>query len=49
MENLIRMGKMGCSSFTIDENIIKENQDKMMEKRTKNMIHKTLESGGSIT
>jgi hypothetical protein len=49
MENLIHMEEMGCPSFTIDENIIKENEDKMMEKRTKDTIHKTLESGWSIT
>jgi hypothetical protein len=45
MEKLIHMGEMGCPSFTIDENIIKENYDKMME----TMIHETLESGGIIT
>ena len=49
IENLIHMGEMGLPSFTIDENIIKENQEKMMEERTKNIIHETLESGGGIT
>jgi hypothetical protein len=43
------MGKMGLPSFSIDENIIKENQDKMMEERMEDMIHETLKSGGSIT
>jgi hypothetical protein len=48
-ENLIHMGNMVCPGFTIDENIIKENEDKMMEKRMENMVHETLESGGRIT
>jgi len=43
------MGKMGWESFSIDENTIKENQDKMTEERTKDIIHETLKSGGSIT
>ena len=43
------MGKMGFQCFTIDENIMKENQYKMTEKRTKDMIHEALESGGRIT
>ena len=43
------MSKMGCQGFTIDEDIIKENLDKMMKKRTEYMIHEALESGGSIT
>jgi hypothetical protein len=42
------MGKMGLPSFAIDENIIKENQAKMTQERTKDMIHETLKSGGSI-
>jgi hypothetical protein len=42
------MGKMGLPSFTIDKNIIKENQYKMMEERMKDMIHETLKSGGRI-
>jgi hypothetical protein len=40
---------MVCLGFPIDEDIIKENKDKMMEKRMKDMIHEALESGGSIT
>jgi hypothetical protein len=40
---------MGLPSFTIDKNIIKENQDKMTEESTKDMIHETLKSGGIIT
>jgi hypothetical protein len=43
------MDKMGLPSFAIDEDIIKENQNKMMEERTEDMIHETLKSGGSIT
>jgi hypothetical protein len=42
------MGKMGLPSFSIDENIIKENQDKMAEERIEDMIHETLKSGGRI-
>jgi hypothetical protein len=49
MENLIHMGKMGLLSFNIDENIIKENKDKMTEKRKEEMIHEALEGGGGIT
>ena len=43
------MGKMVYPGFTIDDNIIKENYDKMREKRMENMVHETLESGWSIT
>jgi hypothetical protein len=49
MENLIYMGNMRFPSFTIDENIIKENYDKMMEKRMEDMIHEALEGGEGIT
>jgi len=42
------MGKMDLPSFFIDENIIKENQDKMTEERMEGDIHETLKSGGSI-
>jgi hypothetical protein len=49
MENLIHMSKMVCPCFSIDEDIIKENLDKMMEKRMKDMIHEALEGGGGIT
>jgi hypothetical protein len=49
MEKSIHMSKMVYPGFSIDEDIIKENKDKMMEKRTKDMIHEALESGGSIT
>ena len=40
---------MGYLGFTIDEDIIKENKDKMTEKRMEDMIHEALKSGGSIT
>jgi hypothetical protein len=40
------MGKMGLTSFSINENIIKENQDKIMEEKTKDMIHETLKMEG---
>jgi hypothetical protein len=43
------MSKMGFPCFTIDEDIIKENYEKMMEKRMEDMIHEALESGGRIT
>jgi hypothetical protein len=43
------MENMGLPSFSIYENIIKENQDKIMEERMKDMIHESLKSGGSIT
>ena len=43
------MGKMKLTSFSIDENVIKENQYKMTEERMEDMIHETLKSGGSIT
>jgi hypothetical protein len=49
MESLIHMGKMGWPSSTIDDNIIKENEDKMTEKRMEDMIHEALEGGGGIT
>jgi hypothetical protein len=49
MENSIHMKKMVYPSFSIDEDIIKENYDTMTEKRTEDMIHEALESGGSIT
>jgi hypothetical protein len=42
------MGKMGLTSFSINENIIKENQDKMMEEKTKDMIHETLKMEGAL-
>jgi hypothetical protein len=43
------MGEMCLPSFSIDENIIKENQDEMTKERMKYMIHETLKSGGRIT
>jgi hypothetical protein len=43
------MGNMGWPSFIIDENIIKENQEKMTEEREKYMIDETFKSGGIIT
>jgi hypothetical protein len=43
------MGKMGLPSFTINEDIIKEDQYKLMEERVEDMIHEALESGGCIT
>jgi hypothetical protein len=43
------MGNMGLPSFTIDENIIKENYDKMKKRRMEDMIHEALEGGGGIT
>jgi hypothetical protein len=46
MNNLIHMSKMVCLGFSIDEDIIKENEDKMMEKRMEYMIHEVLEGGG---
>ena len=49
MENLIHMSKMICPGFSIDEDIIKENSDKMMEKGTEDMVHEALEGGGGIT
>jgi hypothetical protein len=48
IENLIHMGEMGFPSFSIYENIIKENQDKMMKECIEDMINETFESGGSI-
>ena len=42
------MGKMGLPSFSIDDNIIKENQDKLTKERMEDMIHETLKSGGGI-
>jgi hypothetical protein len=35
--------------FSIDEDIIKENQDKMMENRAEDMVHEALEGGGGVT
>jgi hypothetical protein len=49
MENMIHMSKMVCLGFAIDEDIIKENYDKMTEKGTKDMIHEALEGGRGIT
>ena len=49
MENSIHTSKMVCLGFTIDEDIIKENKNKMTKKRMKDMIHEGLESGGKIT
>jgi hypothetical protein len=49
MENLIHMSKMVCLGFSIDEDIIKENSDKMVEKGMEDMIHEALEGGGGIT
>jgi hypothetical protein len=43
------MGKMGLPSFTINEEVIKEDKDKMMKKGLKDVIHETLESGWHIT
>jgi hypothetical protein len=43
MQNSIHKGKMGFPSFPIDENIIKENYEKMIEKRMEDRIHETLE------
>jgi hypothetical protein len=43
------MGNMGLPSFTINENIIKEDQYKMTEEGVEDMIHEALESGGCIT
>jgi len=48
MEKLIDMGEMGFPSFSINENIIKEKQDKMTKEQIEDMINETLESGGSI-
>jgi hypothetical protein len=42
------MGAMGFQSFSIYENNIKENQDKMMKECIEDMISETFESGGSI-
>jgi hypothetical protein len=38
------MGNMGLPSFTVNEDVIKEDKDKMMEKGSKDVIHETLES-----
>ena len=43
------MGKMVCPGFAIDEDILKENEDKMTEKRAEDMVHEALEGGGGIT
>jgi hypothetical protein len=43
------MGEMGFPSFTIDENIIKQNQEKIIEERMEDMIHSNLKSGEGIT
>jgi hypothetical protein len=48
MENFIHMGKMGYPCFTIDENIIKGNYDKMTDKRTKDIIHETWKMEGEL-
>jgi hypothetical protein len=42
------MGNMGLPSFYIDENIIKENQDKTTEERMEDMIHEILKTRGII-
>jgi hypothetical protein len=42
------MGKMGLPSFTVNEDIIKEDQYKM-EEGWEDMIHESLESGEWIT
>jgi hypothetical protein len=49
MEKLIHMSKMVCLGLAIDEDIIKENKDKMAEKRMEDIIHEALEGGGGIT
>jgi hypothetical protein len=49
MENSIHMRNMVCPGFSIDGDIIKENYEKMTEKRMEDLIHEALESGGSIT
>ena len=38
MENSIHMSKVGCLVFTIDEDIIKENEDKITKKMMEDMI-----------
>jgi hypothetical protein len=43
------MGEMCLPGFYIDGNIVKENQEKMMEERMEDMIHETLKSRRSIT
>jgi hypothetical protein len=43
------MSKMVYLGFSIDEDIIKENWGKMMEKRVEDMVHEALEGGGGVT
>jgi hypothetical protein len=43
------MGQMDMTSFTADEDIIKEKYDKMKEKKTEDVIHETFKSGRCIT
>jgi hypothetical protein len=38
------MGKMGLLIFTVNEDIIKEDNDKMVKKGLEDVIHETLES-----
>jgi hypothetical protein len=42
------MGDMGMPSFTIDQDVIKKDKDKMMEKGLKYVVHETLEGGRCI-
>jgi hypothetical protein len=42
------MGDMGMSSFTIDQDYIKKDEDKMINKGLKDFVHETLEGGRGI-
>jgi hypothetical protein len=49
MENSIHMRKIVCPGFSIDEDSIKENLEKMTKKRMEDMIHEDFEGEGGIT
>jgi hypothetical protein len=42
------MGNMGFSHFTVNEDVIKEDNDKMIEKGSKYVIHETWKVEGAL-
>jgi hypothetical protein len=48
MKDFVHMQKVGIPSAAIDEDVIKENQDKLLKVRFQYFIHETLEGGWGI-